>query len=53
MNWAILGIEPTKDKKAITAAYRAQLVHTNPEDKPEAFKALRATYEEALHCSVV
>lgn len=47
MNWMILGIEPTKDKKAITAAYRAQLAHTNSEDKPEEFKALRATYEEA------
>ena len=48
MNWMILGIEPTKDKKVITDAYRAQLVHTNPEDKPEEFKALRAAYEEAL-----
>ena len=48
MNWVLLGIDPTKDKKAITAAYRAQLVHTNPEEKPEAFKALRAAYEEAL-----
>ena len=48
MNWGLLGIEPTKDKKAITAAYRSQLAHTNPEDKPEEFKALRAAYEEAL-----
>ena len=48
MNWILLGIEPTKDKKTITAAYRAQLAHTNPEDKPEEFKALRAAYEEAL-----
>ena len=48
MNWMLLGIEPTKDKKAITAAYRMQLAHTNPEDKPEEFKALRAAYEEAL-----
>ena len=48
MNWMLLGIEPTKDRKAITAAYRAQLAHTNPEDKPEEFKALRAAYEEAL-----
>ena len=48
MNWKLLGIEPTKDKTAITAAYRAQLTHTNPEDKPEEFKALRAAYEEAL-----
>ena len=48
MNWSLLGIDPTKDKKAITAAYRTQLAHTNPEDKPEEFKALRAAYEEAL-----
>ena len=48
MNWSILGIEPTKDKKAITAAYRQRLRTTNPEDKPEEFKALRAAYEEAL-----
>ena len=48
MDWFLLGIEPTKDKKAITAAYRNQLRKTNPEDKPEEFKALRAVYEEAL-----
>lgn len=48
MNWFVLGIEPTKDKKAITAAYRNQLRNTNPEDKPEGFKTLRAAYEEAL-----
>ena len=48
MDWTLLGIEPTEDKKAITAAYRAQLARTNPEDKPEEFKALRAASEEAL-----
>lgn len=48
MDWFVLGIEPTKDKKAITAAYRRMLSRTNPEDKPEEFKALRASYEEAL-----
>ena len=48
MDWHVLGIEPTKDKKAITAAYRQKLRSTNPEDSPEAFKALRAAYEEAL-----
>jgi len=48
MDWFILGIEPTKDKKAITAAYRQKLRRTNPEDKPEEFKALRAAYEEAM-----
>lgn len=48
MNWFALGIEPTKDKKAITAAYRQKLRQTNPEDKPEEFKALRAAYEAAM-----
>ena len=48
MDWFVLGIEPTKDKNAITAAYRQKLRQTNPEDKPEEFKALRAAYEEAL-----
>lgn len=48
MNWNLLGIEPTKDKKIITTAYRTKLAHTNPEDKPEEFKALRSAYEEAL-----
>ena len=48
MDWSILGLDPTKDKKAITAAYRARLKQTNPEDKPEEFKALRAAYEEAI-----
>ena len=48
MDWFLLGIEPTKDKKAITAAYRQKLRQTNPEDKPEEFKRLRSTYEEAM-----
>lgn len=48
MDWTILGIAPTDDKKAITAAYRAKLKTTNPEEKPEEFKALRSAYEEAL-----
>lgn len=48
MIWSILGIQATKDKKAISAAYRAKLLHTNPEDEPEKFKELRSAYEEAL-----
>lgn len=48
MDWFILGIEPTKDKKTITDAYRQKLRQTNPEDKPEEFKALRTAYEEAM-----
>ena len=48
MNWYILGIEETKDKAAITAAYREKLKTVNPEDKPEEFMELREAYEEAL-----
>ncbi len=48
MDWKILGIEETKDKAAITAAYREKLKSVNPEDKPEEFMALRESYEEAL-----
>lgn len=48
MDWFILGIAPTKDKKAITDAYRQKLRQTNPEDKPEEFKALRLAYEQAM-----
>jgi|GEM_PF-1898438 len=46
--WEVLGIEYTKDKDAILAAYRSKLVSTNPEDDPEGFKVLRAAYEEAV-----
>lgn len=46
--WRILGIDPTADKAAITAAYRSRLSGANPEDDPEAFKQLRAAYEQAL-----
>lgn len=42
-----LGIEKTKDERAIKDAYRKKLVITNPEDDPEGFKKLRAAYEEA------
>ena len=48
MNWFALGINPTKDKKVIAEAYRQKLRQTNPEDKPEEFKALRAAFEEAM-----
>ncbi len=43
----ILGIEETKDERAIKSAYREKLAVTNPEDHPEGFKRLRAAYEEA------
>ncbi len=43
-----LGIEVTKDEKAIKNAYREKLAVTNPEDNPEGFKLLRGAYEEAV-----
>ncbi len=48
MDWFALGINPTKDKKVIAEAYRQKLRQTNPEDKPEEFKDLRAAFEEAM-----
>lgn len=46
--FSILGIEETREEKAIKEAYREKLVTTNPEDDPEGFKRLRQAYEEAL-----
>lgn len=44
----VLEIEKTRDEAAIRMAYRQKLMVTNPEDKPEEFKQLRAAYEAAL-----
>ena len=46
--WNILGIDKTKDKQEIQAAYRSRLVSVNPEDDAEGFMMLRKAYEEAL-----
>lgn len=43
----ILKIEETKDKNKIKEAYRTQLLYTNPEDNPDAFKELREAFDEA------
>jgi|GEM_PF-3117394 len=45
--WGILGIEPTEDMNVIKRAYASRLKHNHPEEHPEAFKELRAAYEQA------
>lgn len=46
--YKVLGIEPTKDIRIIKKAYAKLLPLNNPEKDPEAFKTLRAAYEEAI-----
>ena len=47
-HWILLGIEPTKDKRAIKLAYTQLLKQTPPAEFPEEFKALRKAYDQAL-----
>jgi hypothetical protein len=46
--WAILGLEPTSDERAVLRAYAKKLRETRPEDDPEGFQRLLAAREQAL-----
>ena len=47
--WDELGLAPTRDERAIRAAYAARLrAGCNPEQDPEGFQRLRAAYDRAL-----
>lgn len=45
--WTVLGIAPTRDPRAIRAAYSARLKAIDPEADPRGFIALREAFEAA------
>lgn len=47
--WAVLGIEPTTDKRKIKKAYAEAVKTCHPEEHPEAFKQLYEAYQAALN----
>ena len=48
MEWIILGISPTTDKKAIKSAYAKLAKKYNPEEYPEQFRRIHDAYRLAM-----
>ncbi len=46
--WDVLGIAPTKEKRAIRKAYAARAKECHPEENPEGFEELSDAYQKAL-----
>jgi len=46
--WSALGIERTRDPEAIERAYEYQLRFVDPDTDPDAYRALRRAYEDAM-----
>ncbi|WP_308366773.1 MULTISPECIES: RDD family protein [unclassified Microbulbifer] len=46
--WALLGIEPSDDARAIKRAYAKKLKQTRPDEKPQEFQQLHSAYKRAL-----
>ncbi len=51
--WEALGIEATREERAIKRAYAAKLKRTRPEENPQEFQRLRVAYETALACLAI
>ncbi|MBQ9990059.1 MAG: DnaJ domain-containing protein [Lachnospiraceae bacterium] len=49
--FALLGIKPTSDQKAIKKAYAAKVKEYHPEEHPDAWAKIREAYEAALKYS--
>lgn len=46
--WAVLGIDPTTDKKLIKKAYAVLLKNNKPDEHPQEFKRLHSAYKQCL-----